>query len=43
MRAIERGNRGIQEKSEIENREKVLILMCDVYNVKMRSTHCEHG
>ena len=30
MRAIERRNRGMLEKSEIENRE-VLILMCDVY------------
>ena len=30
MRAIERRNRGMLEKSEIENR-KVLILMCDVY------------
>ena len=41
MRAIERRNRGMLEKSEIESRGKVLILMCDVY--KMRSTHSEHG
>ena len=40
-RAIERRDRGILEKSDIENREKVLILMCDVY--KMRSTHSVHG
>ena len=41
MRAIERRNRGMLEKSEIESRGKVLILMCDVY--KMRSTHSEQG
>ena len=30
MRAIKRRNQGMLEKSEIENREKVLILMCRV-------------
>ena len=35
MRAIERRNRGMLEKSEIENREKVLILICDVYKMRI--------